>query len=261
MLSTVVMATAAAAVLALGTQDARLLRLGVVAALWAAMVAAFTTARARHEVSSRAEHADQLRTVYQLELGREVAARREHALTVERELRKQVELSQRREIVELRAELSALGVNLAQLLGGNSLVERVTLQAESTRLLPLPAHPRKFDDSNNGAPVATTAATPSAAVTVGPTGPESRFGPSRRETPSSNGQGRHGAPNRERSGSHNNGTGSHYNGTGSHNNGGGAARSPAAPAQRSVQDLLAAHGAASTPRRRRTREDGPATRA
>jgi uncharacterized protein DUF6779 len=259
MLSTVVMATAAAAVLALGTQDARLLRLGVVAALWAAMLAAFTTARARREVSSRAEHADQLRAVYQLELGREVAARREHALTVERELRKQVELSQRREIVELRAELSALGVNLAQLLGGNSLVERVTLQAESTRLLPLPAHPRKFDDSNNGAPVAATAAAPSAAVTVGPTGPEFRFGPSRRETPSSNGQGRHGVPNRERSGTHNNGTGSHNNG--SLNNGRGAARSPAAQAQRSVQDLLAAHGAASTPRRRRTHEDGPATRA
>ena len=83
MLSTVVMAAAAAAVLALGTQDAHLLRLGVVAALWAALFAAFTTARARREISSRAEHADQLRAAYQLELQREVVARREHALTVE----------------------------------------------------------------------------------------------------------------------------------------------------------------------------------
>ncbi|MGH3814409.1 MAG: hypothetical protein ACRDUV_18475, partial [Pseudonocardiaceae bacterium] len=60
-------------------------------------------------------------------------------------------------------------------------------------------------------------------------------------------------------GSHNNG--SHSNGNGSHNNGGGARRAahevPAVGVQRSVNDLLAAHGVASPPRRRRSREDGP----
>lgn len=204
--STVVMAAAAAAVLALGTQDARLLRLGVVAALWAALLAAFTTAAARREISRRAAHADQLRAVYQLELQREVVARREHALTVERTLGEQARLSQQREIVQLRAELAAIGGNLA--------TSRDLASPGSTDRLAAP----EFGDSLAG--------------------PELHFGPGCPDTPGSYGQGRHGVPSRERPGSHNNS---------SPDNGG------AATAQRTVQDLLAAHGSASTPRRRRTR--------
>lgn len=260
-LSTVVVAASAAAVLALGTHDARLLRLGLVAALWAALLGAFATARLRREISSCAEHADLLRTVYQLELEREVAARREHTLTVERELREQVELSQRREIGELRTELAAMRANLERLLAGNPLVER----PESTRALPPPVHPRKFDDGRGRATPATTTV---AAVTAMPslTGPECRFGPMRL-TPASgvasspangvilNGTGRHDASGREWPGS---------NGNGSRNNGGGARWAPeetptAAPgAQRTVNDLLAANGRGSVARRRRSHDDGPA---
>lgn len=228
MLSTMVMAAAAAAVLALGTQDAHLLRLGVVAALWAALLAAFTTARARREISSRAEQADQLRAVYQLELQREVVARREHALTVERALREQTQLSQQREIGQLRTELAAIGGNLAQLLGGNSMLERITMRADSTRVVPLPTQPRQFDDSS-AAPVAKRPAPTSPPAITAPPGPKIRFGPGRPETSASDVQGRHG-PGRGRS----------------------SKELPAAQAQRTVQDLLAAHGAASTPRRRRT---------
>ena len=206
MLSTMVMAAAAAAVLALGTQDAHLLRLGVVAALWAALLAAFATARARREVSSRAEHADQLRAVYQLELQREVVARREHALTVERALREQAQLSQHREIGQLRADLAAIGGN------------------------------------RSAAPVAKgPAPTSPPAITASPD-PRLRFGPGRPGPSASDVQGRHG-PSRGRSG-------------------GGAPAAPgqapkalpAAQAQRTVQDLLAAHGAATSPHRRRTHE-------
>ena len=228
MLCTMVMAAAAAAVLALGTQDAQLLRLGVVAALWAALLAAFTTARARRDVSSRAEHVDQLRAAYQLELQREVAARREHARTVERALHEQAQLSQQREIGQLRAELAAIGGNLAQLLGGNSMLERVTVRADSTRIVPLPAQPRQFDDSS-AAPVAKRPAATSPPAITAPPGPKFRFGPGRPETSASEIQGRHG-PSR----------------------GQPSKALPTAQAQRTVQDLLAAHGAASTPRRRRT---------
>jgi signal transduction histidine kinase len=105
MLSTVVMAVLAVAVLALGIQDPRLLRLGLVAALWAALLGAFATARVRRESSSLAEHADQLRTLDQREL------------EVERELREQAQRSQRREIMELRTELTTLRASLEQLLG------------------------------------------------------------------------------------------------------------------------------------------------
>ncbi|MGH3719044.1 MAG: hypothetical protein ACRDRI_09435 [Pseudonocardiaceae bacterium] len=176
-LGTVVMAAAAAGVLTLGTQDARLLRLGLVAALWAALLGAFATARVP------------------------------------------------REIVELRTELTAMRATLEQLLGGParvspSLVERVTPQAESTHLLPLPAHPRTFDDSRGRAAAAPVL-----------TGPEPRFGPIRptpasgsssSSTPAvtsnavtSNGHGRHGVPS----------------------------------SQRTVDDLLAANGRSSVPRR------------
>ncbi|MGB6163605.1 MAG: DUF6779 domain-containing protein [Pseudonocardiaceae bacterium] len=119
MLSTVVMAVVAVAVLALGIQDPRLLRLGVVAALWAALLGAFATARVRRETSSLVEHADQLRTLDQREL------------EVERELREQAQRSQRREIMELRTELTTLRASLEQLLGSKPQVA-----AESANLFP-----------------------------------------------------------------------------------------------------------------------------
>jgi hypothetical protein len=156
MMSTVVMAAAAATVLAVGTQDARLLRLGLVAALWAALLGAFAAAQMRREARSSAEHAARLRSTYQLELEREVTARRVHTLTVERELREQAELTQRRELGELRAELAAMRANLERLGGVEpskiepskiEIVERVTLHAESTRMLPMPAQPRSIDGS------------------------------------------------------------------------------------------------------------------
>lgn len=240
MLSTVVMAAAGAAVLALGTHDARLLRLGVVAALWAALLAAFATARARREISSRAEHADQLREVYQRELQREVVARREHALAVERALREQAQLSQQREIGQLRAELAAIGGNLAQLAAASTTPTMATQ-------LKMTSSPRPAIAS-----VAASTPMPTATSRDSLAGPDFRFGPGRPETPSSHDQGRHGVPNRERTGS--NIDGAHNNGA--HNNGGAAAQT-----QRTVQDLLAAHGSASTPRRRRTRESGTAASA
>jgi Domain of unknown function (DUF6779) len=292
--STFVLAAAAAVVLALGTFDARLLRLSLVAALWAALLGAFIAERMRRESSSCAERADQLRTVYQLELEREVAARREHTLTVKRELLEQAESSQRREIVELRAEVAAMRANLEQLVGGNPLVEQATMRAESSRLLQLPTHPWTSDDSHDRAPVAVVTETPRLS------GAELRFGPSRLPTPArwsapspadreaayggaSNGHGRHGVPSREwpvtndngqrangfqANGSHTNGfhtNGFHTNGShtnGAHTNGADVGRTPgekpmaSQEPQRTVSDLLAAHRADSAVRRRRNHEAG-----
>jgi uncharacterized protein DUF6779 len=325
MLGTAVLAAAGAAVLALGAQDARLLRLGLVAALWAALLGAFAVARMRREISSGASRADELRTIYQLELEREVAARREHTLTVERELREQAQQAEQREILALRAELAAMRANLEKLMGGEPLGERVALRAESARLLPQHAHPHHFDDSPSfddkrstaaalGAMAKATGSRTAAGSSVrvpGGAGAGSALPTSewpvngrsetvltRREEPDldtharppvepassgdrpwnpavpstpvwelaptrwdggishAQGNGRHGAPRRESSGPSSNG--SHSNG--SHNNGGGARReaqeAPVVGAQRSVNDLLAAHGEGSVPRRRRSREAG-----
>ncbi len=229
MLSSAVMAAGAAAVLALGIQDARLLRLGLLAALWAALLGAFAAAQLRREARACADHADHLRSTYQLELEREVSARREHTLTVERELREQAEHTQRREIVALRAEIAAMRTDL-ELLGGASMVERVTLCAEATRVLPLVTQPRTVEDSRAAVP-ARRGHTDSA-FRFGPD-PHTSTGPPAVpavDTGFSRGQGRHGAP---------------------------AWR--AEQSQRTVDDLVAAHGAATASYRRRSRQDDAAT--
>ncbi len=244
MMSTVVAAAAAGGVLAVGTQDARLLRLGLVAGGGAGLVAAFAGALWRREARSSADHADHLRSTYQLELEREVAARREHALTVERELREQAELTRRREIVELHAELAAMRANLEHL-GGTPLVERVTLRAESTRLLPLPAPPRNADASPTSAQVLPVARS-STGTRFGPD-----FAPVWNSGVSSEGRsparGRHGMPIQEWPESRVNRSSALPAQEGT----------PPAPArqaqgQRTVDDLIAAHGGiAPTARRRR----------
>jgi hypothetical protein len=234
MLSTLVMTVAAAAVLAVGTQDARLLRLGLVAALWAALLGAFAAAQMRREARSYAEHADQLRATYRLELEREVSARREHVLRVEQELREQAERSAWREMVELRAELATMRANL-KLLSGIPQVERVALAAESPRVLPLLAQPCSPD--GNHVPTAASASR-------GRTSPASRFDPGRPPTSStvsaalpvdtagSGGLDRHDVP--------------------AHQEPRSEADRSLAFEQRTVSDLLAAHGSLPTPRRRRS---------
>jgi hypothetical protein len=244
MMSAVVTAAAAGVVLAAGTQDARLLRLGLVAALWAALLAAFAAAQMRREACSTADHADRLRSLYQLELEREVTARREHALTVERELREQAEFTQRREIVELHAELAAMRADLEHL-GGAPLVERVTLRAESTRLRPLPV---------NASP------TSAQVVPVARSGTEARFGPdlapiSHSEVfggGSSQEQGRHGMAVQEWPDSPTYGAGPHTNGSSALQSRDRTPPAPAVQGQRTVDDLIAAHGGiVPTARRRR----------
>jgi hypothetical protein len=251
MMSTVVMAAAAAAVLAVGTQDARLLRLGLVAALWAALLGAFAAAQMRREARSSAEHAARLRSTYQLELEREVTARRVHTLTVERELREQAELTQRRELGELRAELAAMRANLERLGGAApskigpskiepskiEIVERVTLHAESTRVLPMPAQPRSIDGSGVSGTGVSDRVVSGGAGSYAP--------------------GRHDVPVGEWPHSPANGAGSHTDGRRALLAREGAssampAQSPTMQGQRTVDDLIAAHGGiAPTARRRR----------
>ena len=120
------------------TDDSRWLRLGVVAALWSAMVGAFALARCRRELLGQTDRSDELRRVYELELEREVAARREYELEVETVTRRRIEHEVRNEargeLDGLRTEMRTMRQNLEALLGGEVLVERVALRAESTRL-------------------------------------------------------------------------------------------------------------------------------
>ena len=104
-------ATAVLAAIAAGvvvwSDDARLLRLGVVAALWATMLVVVTLLR-------RPADPDALRRTYEAELAGEVAARREHELTVEQTLRRELERERSGEIEALRDEVERLRTALEQ---------------------------------------------------------------------------------------------------------------------------------------------------
>lgn len=128
-----VLAVAATAALVF-SQDIRWLRLGIVAALWAALLGAFLAARYRKQADHAQDEASQAQTIYELELEREIAARREYELEVEAEIRRDIEAESRGDLDALRDELSALRANLERLFGGELLYERVALTAQSTRM-------------------------------------------------------------------------------------------------------------------------------
>ena len=139
------------------SESARWLRLGVVAALWAALVGAFIAAKYRREISERDGELADLQSVYELELEREVAARREYELKAETEIRDRIEDDTEHQIRTLRDELRVLRESLEALLGGEVLVERVALHAESTRMRPLDPARRAGEErliEMAGAPVA-----------------------------------------------------------------------------------------------------------
>src|SRR5437879_8129320 len=92
------LALALAATLALVlADDIRYLRLGIVAALWAALVGAFLAVKYRKQATSTEEVVAQAQEVYELELEREIAARREYELEIEAETRSRAETQSRGE--------------------------------------------------------------------------------------------------------------------------------------------------------------------
>ena len=116
------------------TDEQKWLRLGIVAALWAALGGAFVAARYRKQVADQREAAAERQKIYELELEREVAARREYELEVAAEAKRQAEEEARDDIAVLRDELQKMRQTLESLLGGEFLVERYALRAESTRM-------------------------------------------------------------------------------------------------------------------------------
>src|SRR5256885_4232169 len=128
-----VLALAATLALVLAT-DIRYLRLGIVAALWAALVGAFLAVRYRKQAVNTEDAVAQAQEVYELELEREIAARREYELEIEAETRQRVEADSRAELDALRTEVGALRESLQSLFGGEVLLERLQLTAQATRM-------------------------------------------------------------------------------------------------------------------------------
>jgi hypothetical protein len=133
MVAVLTLAVASTAVLVL-TDSAEWLRFGVLAALWAALLGVFLASRFRKAMAERENQVADLQSVYELELEREVAARREYELEIEAAARKRVEEANREDLADLRNELRHLRESLERLTGGEVLVERFALQAQSTRM-------------------------------------------------------------------------------------------------------------------------------
>ena len=103
------------------TSRVDLLRLAVILSLWAAVMAAFASVTYRRQSELDQARARDMKFVYDLQLNREVAARREYELAVEAHLRRQLAGEQRAqaadEMIALRAELASLRSNLEVMLG------------------------------------------------------------------------------------------------------------------------------------------------
>ncbi|MFC9892879.1 DUF6779 domain-containing protein [Nocardia sp. NPDC127579] len=114
-----------------------LIRIGLVAALWAAVLAALAATRYRKEAAVDKAKVGDLQKVYELQLEREVTARREYELGIETRVRQEVG-ADAAEMAALRAELSVLRHSLQRLFDGELPAERPALRADATRIQELP---------------------------------------------------------------------------------------------------------------------------
>ena len=91
--------------------------LAVITALWAAVIGAILVTKYRRQADSADAKARDLRLVYELQLEREISARRQYELGVETQVRKEIGEQSGEELSALKAELQSLRSSLEQLLG------------------------------------------------------------------------------------------------------------------------------------------------
>src|ERR1700752_5527897 len=119
------------------TNRVELLKLAVILALWAAVVAAFVSVIYRRQSDVDQARARDLKLVYDLQLDREISARREYELTVESQLRRELASEIRAqaadEVAGLRAELAALRANL-EILFDADLSHRPAIETHRSRV-------------------------------------------------------------------------------------------------------------------------------
>lgn len=153
----------AATALVVFADDVQMLRLAAVLALWAALIGAFAVTRSRRDARAAVMRENEAQFAYQLELHREVAARREY----EADLSRQVAAAQSDQLAELRGQLERLTGVLSSLVDGELTVSRLTLSAESARFRPGAAAPA-MSSGQAAAVTAVDAAGATAAAELAP---------------------------------------------------------------------------------------------
>jgi hypothetical protein len=126
----IALASTAAVVL---SDDPQTLRLAVVGALWAFVLAAFAAPRRREPDAPAGDPgtALELRRTYEIELEKEVAARREYELQLEVYLRRELERGLAEDVAALREEVGRMRGEMIDRLDGELRMERI----ETTRLI------------------------------------------------------------------------------------------------------------------------------
>ncbi|KSZ56808.1 hypothetical protein Z045_20550 [Rhodococcus pyridinivorans KG-16] len=122
-----------ASLLLIFSESVQLLRVAVVVALWAATVGAIAMNKYRRESALDRAKADDLKTVYELQLQREIAARREYELSVEEKVRADLKLDAG-EMAALRTELATLRRTLEMLFDGRLPDDVVALEGRAEKL-------------------------------------------------------------------------------------------------------------------------------
>lgn len=109
--------------------------IAVIASLWAAVIGAILVTKFRRQADTAEAKSRDLRLVYELQLEREITARRQYELDVETTIRKEVAAESGSELLELQAQVAALRSSLEALLGEPLPEERVALPNERLREL------------------------------------------------------------------------------------------------------------------------------
>lgn len=147
-LGTLIFLAVAASIVMVFSDSVPLLRIGLVAALWAAVIGAIAMTKYRKDSENDAAKTRDLKLVYELQLEREIAARREYELVVETQVRRQVEeqvrIESTEELIGLREEMAALRSSLEALFDGELPDERTAVRAESHRLQELAGAPGRL---------------------------------------------------------------------------------------------------------------------
>lgn len=137
-ISTLIFLGLVASIFLIFSDSVQFIRIGLVVALWAAVIGALTATKYRKEAAIDKAKVGDLQTVYRLQLDREISARREYELGVEERVRREVG-ADAAEMAALRAELAVLRQNLQRLFDGELPIDRPVLRAESTRVQQLPS--------------------------------------------------------------------------------------------------------------------------
>ena len=107
----------------------------VIAALWAAVIGAILVTKFRRQAESAEAKSRDLRLVYELQLEREISARRQYELDVEATIRKEVAEESNAELGELKKQVLALRSSLEMLIGEPLPDTRAALGNEKLREL------------------------------------------------------------------------------------------------------------------------------